>query len=85
MANMGAQVATQANGTKGEYDVVRVHAGRPEKVRVEVPNSQHPRYSLLNAFDELASKFNQLPAIERHHTLHELRPRHCTPDLHKAE
>ena len=29
MANMGAQVATQANGTKGEYDVVRVHAGRP--------------------------------------------------------
>ena len=36
MANMGAKVATQANGTKGEYDV---HVGENDVPRAEVPNS----------------------------------------------
>ena len=40
MANMGAQVATQANGTKRRQKVsTQVHAGQLEKVREEVPNS----------------------------------------------
>ena len=41
MANMGTQVATQANGTKGEYDAVRMQAGRLKKVEEEVPNNYY--------------------------------------------
>ena len=38
MANMGAQVATQANGTRRQKVSTQVHAGQLEKVREEVPN-----------------------------------------------
>ena len=49
MAKMGAQVATQANGTKGEYEYYEydvynysyMHAGQPQKVREEVPNNSN--------------------------------------------
>ena len=36
MAHTGVQVATQANGTKGEYDVLWVHAGQLGKGEYDV-------------------------------------------------
>ena len=50
MANMGAQVATQANGTKGENDVVRVHAGQLGKKGILYGR----RYLTLQLWDDFS-------------------------------
>ena len=48
MANMGAQVATQANGTKGENDV-----GENDVARAEVPNTSNTQVLIRRPGKEL--------------------------------
>ena len=67
MANMGAQVATQANETKGEYEYYEydvynyncMHAGQPEKVREEVPNTSNTfRLQLTRPVSRMETAFH---------------------------